>query len=142
MRIVLDTNVVVSGLLIAFGAPAQIIDLASSGDILLVVDDRILSEYEDVLVRPRFKFDGWEIDEFLKLADDAEHVIGAPLPFALPDPGDEPFLEVAIAGAVDALVTGNEKYFRVPGGKLAVPIVTPRRFLEILARRPNPRRSH
>ncbi len=135
MRIVLDTNVVVSGLLTAFGPPAQIIDLVSSGDILLVVDDRIYSEYEDVLTRPGFKFDGWEIDAFLQLAEDAERVIGAPLPFALLDPDDEPFLEVAIAGAVDALVTGNEKHFKVPGGKLAVPILSPRRFLEKLSGR-------
>jgi putative PIN family toxin of toxin-antitoxin system len=135
MRIVLDTNVVVSGLLTAFGPPAQIVDLVSSGDVSLVVDDRVLSEYQEVLARPRFKLDAWEIDDFLRLADDAEHVIGAPLPFALPDPGDEPFLEVAIAGAVDALVTGNEKHFRVHGGRLAVPILSPRRFLEILAGR-------
>jgi putative PIN family toxin of toxin-antitoxin system len=135
VRIVLDTNVVVSGLLTAFGPPAQIIDLESSGDITLVVDDRILSEYEDVLTRPRFGFDAVEIGAFLRLAEDAEHTIGAPLPFALADPDDEPFLEVAIAGAVDALVTGNERHFRVPGGRLAVPILSPRRFLELLAGR-------
>jgi putative PIN family toxin of toxin-antitoxin system len=135
VRIVLDTNVVVSGLLTAFGPPAQIIDLVSSGDLMLVVDDRILSEYQDVLVRPRFKFGAREIDEFLSLAASVEHVIGAPLPFALPDPADEPFLEVAVAGAVDALVTGNEKHFKVPGGKLAIPILNPRRFLEMLSGR-------
>jgi putative PIN family toxin of toxin-antitoxin system len=135
MRIVLDTNVVVSGLLSAFGPPAQIVDLVSSGDITLVVDARILSEYEDVLARRRFSFDRWEVEDFLKLADAGEHVIGAPLPFSLPDPDDEPFLEVAVAGAVDALVTGNEKHFRLPRGKLAVPILSPRRFLDILAGR-------
>jgi putative PIN family toxin of toxin-antitoxin system len=130
MRIVLDTNVVVSGLLSAFGPPAQIIDLVSSGDIALVVDDRILSEYEDVLARPQFKFGAREIGDFLKLMDHAEHVVGAPLPFALPDRGDEPFLEVAIAGAVDALVTGNERHFSASARKLAVPILSPRRFIE------------
>jgi uncharacterized protein len=135
VRIVLDTNVVVSGLLTAFGPPAQIIDLVSSGDITLVVDDRILSEYEDVLTRPRFGFDAMEIGDFLRLAEDAEHTIGAPLPFALVDPDDEPFLEVAIAGAVDALVTENARHFIVPGGRLAVPILNPRRFLEVLAGR-------
>jgi putative PIN family toxin of toxin-antitoxin system len=129
MRIVLDTNVVVSGLLSAFGPPAQIIDLVSSGDIALVVDDRILAEYEDVLARPQFKFGAREIGDFLKLMDRAEHVVGAPLPFALPDRDDEPFLEVAIAGAVDALVTGNGRHFSVSARKLAVPILSPRRFI-------------
>lgn len=135
MRIVLDTNVVVSGLLTALGSPAQVIDLVSSGDISLVVDQRILAEYRDVLARARLKFGVRETNEFLALAHDAEHVIGAPLPFALPDPDDDPFLEVAVAGAVDALVTGNEKHFKVPGGRLAVPILGPRRFLEALAGR-------
>jgi uncharacterized protein len=135
MRIVLDTNVIVSGLLSAFGPPAQIIDLVSSGDLTLVVDRRIVSEYQDVLARPRLRLSPYDVDDFLVLADAAEHCIGAPLPFALPDPFDEPFLEVAIAGAVDALVTGNEKHFRTPGGRLAIPIVTPRRFLDLLGGR-------
>ena len=135
MRIVLDTNVVVSGLLTAFGPPAQIVDLVSTGHISLVVDQRIVAEYRDVLARPRFKFGVRQINDFLLLARDAEYVIGAPLPFALPDPDDEPFLEAAVAGAVDALVTGNEKRFKVPGGRLAVPVLSPRRFLEVLAGR-------
>ena len=135
MRIVLDTNVVVSGLLTALGPPAQIVDRVSSGDISLVVDQRILAEYRDVLERPRFKFGAREIKDFIALALDAEHVIGAPLPFALPDPDDEPFLEVAVAGAVDALVTGNEKHFRLRGGRLGIPILNPRRCLELLSGR-------
>ena len=135
MRIVLDTNVVVSGLLSAVGPPAQVLDLVSSGDISLVVDERILGDYQDVLARPQFKFGIREIRDVLTLARDAEYVIGAPLPFALQDPDDEPFLEVAVAGAVDALVTGNEKHFKVLGGRLAIPILGPRRFLEILAGR-------
>ena len=135
MRIVLDTNVVVSGLLTALGPPAQLADLVSSGDITLVVDERTLAEYGDVLARPQLKFGAREIRDFMTLALDAEHVIGAPLPFSLPDPDDEPFLEVAVAGAVDALVTGNEKHFKVPGGRLAVPVLSPRRFLDIFAGR-------
>jgi putative PIN family toxin of toxin-antitoxin system len=135
VRIVLDTNVVVSGLLTALGPPAQIVDLVSTGDISLVVDQRIVAEYRDVLARPRFKFGVREVNDFLALVRNAEYVIGAPLPFALPDPDDEPFLETAVAGAADALVTGNEKHFRVPGGRLAIAVLNPRRFLEVLAGR-------
>lgn len=135
MRIVLDTNVVVSGLLTAVGAPAQVLDLVSTADVSLVLDQRILTEYQDVLARPRLKLGRHAVRDFLLLADYAEFVIGAPLPFPLPDRADEPFLEVAIAGAVDALVTGNAKHFKVPRGRLAIPIVSPRRFLEILAGR-------
>ncbi|MGH7330560.1 MAG: putative toxin-antitoxin system toxin component, PIN family [Polyangiaceae bacterium] len=135
MRIVLDTNVVVSGLLSAFGPPAQIVDLVSSGDVRLVVDERILEEYRDVLTRPQFRLDAWDLDAFLSMLDASEHVIGAPLPFALSDPDDEPFLEIAIAGAVDALVTGNEKHFKTPRGRLTRPIMTPRHFLDLFSGR-------
>ena len=135
MRIVIDTNVVVSALLSTFGPPAQIVELISRGDITIVVDDRIVSEYSDVLTRPELNLDAWDVEEFLSLAEDAEHILGAPLPLELPDPDDAAFLEIAVAGAVDALVTGNEKHFKVPGGKLAVPILSPRRFLEIFAGR-------
>ncbi len=135
MRIVLDTNVVVSGMLTAFGPPSQIIELVASGDISLVVDDRILAEYADVLARPMFKLDRLLVDDFLQVAADSEAVVSMPLPFALSDPDDEAFLEVAVAAGVDALVTGNEKHFKIPRGKLAVPILSPRGFLENLAGR-------
>jgi putative PIN family toxin of toxin-antitoxin system len=135
VRIVLDTNVVVSGTLTTFGPPGQILELVASGDIEIVVDDRILAEYVDVLARPRFKLDPLRVDDFLRMAAHADTVVGMPLPFRLPDIYDEPFLEVAIAGAVDALVTGNEKHFKVPGGKLDIPILTPCRFLDVLSGR-------
>jgi putative PIN family toxin of toxin-antitoxin system len=135
MRIVLDTNVVVSGMLSAFGPPCQILELVVSGDVALVVDDRVLAEYAEVLARPRLKLDPRRVDDFLRVATDADAAVATPLPFSLPDPADEAFLEIAIAGAVDALVTGNEKHFKIPGGKLAIPILTPRRFLDLLSGR-------
>jgi len=135
VRIVLDTNVVVSGLLSAFGPPAQIVDLVSAGDLGLVVDDRILAEYEDVLRRPELGLDRWDVGDFLMLVEMAEMCIGAPLPRPLPDPSDAPFLEVAIAGAVDALVTGNARHFAPYSGRLVIPIVSPKAFLDLLGRR-------
>ena len=135
MRVVIDTNVFVSALLSAFGPSAQIVELIASSDISIVVDDRIVSEYSEVLDRSGVNLDVWDVEDFLRLGEDAEYVTAAPLPFALPDPDDEAFLEVAIAGGVDALVTGNEKHFKVPGGKLAVLILSPRRFLDVFAGR-------
>jgi uncharacterized protein len=135
VRIVLDTNVVVSGLLSEAGTPAQVVDLCISGDIELVVDQRIVSEYRMVLNRPTLRLDPGDVKDFLRLTDYAEHVVSAPLAFSLPDPTDEPFLEVAIASGADALVTGNGKHFRPPKGRLAIAVVSPRRFLETLAGR-------
>jgi uncharacterized protein len=106
---VLDTNVVVSGLLRAQGNPAQILMLALAGAVQLCQDERILAEYAEVLARSRFKFDPKRVREVLTkfetdgLAVDAsEHS-----DLGLPDPDDEPFLAVALATSADFLVTGN-----------------------------------
>ena len=53
MRIVLDTNVLVSGLHNPHGAPGRILDLILGARIPVLYDDRILAEYRDVLARPR-----------------------------------------------------------------------------------------
>ena len=134
MRIVLDTNVVVSGLLSDHGAPAQVVDLCLAGDTTLVIDGRILSEYREVLSRPELKLPPRDVSEFLALTEYAEHVIGLPLPLEFPDSGDLPFIEVAVAGAVDAIVTGNVKHFRAREGRIAIDILTPRQFLHRMAR--------
>ncbi|MBI1864175.1 MAG: putative toxin-antitoxin system toxin component, PIN family [Nitrospirae bacterium] len=54
MKIVLDTNVLVSAFISPHGAPALILRLILQGELTLVADSRILDEYREVLVRPRF----------------------------------------------------------------------------------------
>jgi putative PIN family toxin of toxin-antitoxin system len=112
MKIVLDTNVLVAGLLTPFGPCAQIVRMVSSGDLTLCLDARILSEYDEVLCRPKF---GFETEKVIALLDYIEHganiVASSPLPDPLPDPDDHPFLEVAIASQAACLVTGNRAHF-------------------------------
>ncbi len=55
MKIVLDTNVLVSGLLTPFGPTGEIVRMVSAGELILAIDARILSEYQEVLHRPKFK---------------------------------------------------------------------------------------
>ena len=109
MKIVLDTNVVVSGLLLAKGNPAQVLALVLSGAIQICHDERILAEYAEVLTRPRFKLDPKRVRDVLnKIESDGLAVdAGGESNLDLPDPDDEPFLEVALAASVDFLVTGN-----------------------------------
>ena len=112
-RIVLDTNVLVSGLLIAENPPGRIVDALRVGHIRLVVDDRILGEYGDVLSRPYFEKyipsdeRDWILDYLYRDSDPVESICRFD---DLPDPKDACFLEVAHTGAV-ILVTGNLKHF-------------------------------
>ena len=112
MRIVLDTNVLVSGLLTPHGPPGRLIDLLLAGEVTLIYDDRILSEYHEVLERPRFDFDPGDVADVLELfATEGETVTAPPLAVELPDPDDLPFVEMAAAGRADALVTGNLRHY-------------------------------
>ncbi len=112
MQIVLDTNVLVAGLLSPFGPCADIVRMVSSGELTLCFDARVLSEYSEVLRRPKFRFD---MDKVVALLDYVEHrgriVASSPISDSLPDPGDQPFLEVAVAGQAACLVTGNRAHF-------------------------------
>jgi len=65
MKIVLDTNVLVSALLSPFGPPARVLDLILVGDLIPVFDDRILAEYRQVLARERFGFDPGDVADLL-----------------------------------------------------------------------------
>lgn len=53
---VLDTNVLISGLLNAHGFPGRLVDAVLSGTLRMTYDDRIEREYWEVLARPRFRF--------------------------------------------------------------------------------------
>ena len=57
MKIVLDTNVLISGLLTPFGVCGEIVRMLTSNVLTLCADSRILFEYEDLLRRPRFAID-------------------------------------------------------------------------------------
>ena len=115
MKIVLDTNVLVFGLLTPFGPSGEIVRMLFSGELILHIDARILSEYQDVLNRPKFMFNKDQIGILLDFIKQyAQFISSSPLKNRLPDPDDEPFLEVAIAGKVKSLVTGNTAHYPVP----------------------------
>ena len=82
------------------------------GPPFLCVDALILAEYSEVLYRHKFGFDK---DKIAALLDHIEHrghtVASSPLRHSLPDPDDEPFLKVAVAGKAVCLVTGNASHF-------------------------------
>src|SRR5947207_5616901 len=130
MRVVLDTNVLVAGLLSPVGPPGWIVEAMLAGELEPVFDMAIRHEYEDVLRRPEFKFPAQHIDELLGALDQfAFHVVASgPWPIELPDPDNEPFLAAAAAtGAV--LVTGNIRHFPV-ASRRGVTVLTPRQFVE------------
>ncbi|WP_022671338.1 putative toxin-antitoxin system toxin component, PIN family [Hippea alviniae] len=126
MRVVIDTNVIVSGLLNPNGKPAVVINLLLLKKIKVLYDNRILKEYETVLCRDKFGFSREiviPLIDFIKA--EGEFVITEPIKTTIPDESDKKFLEVAISGKADYLITGNIRDY--PAIEF---IVTPGEFLK------------
>ena len=131
MIIVLDTNVIVSGILKPYSKAAAILRLVTDGTIQLAYDLRLLSEYRDVLGRSKFSFVIDDRGAFLEQVEQEGLLVSVkPLGFHLPDPDDEPFLEVALAGRVKAIITGNKRHFPKKDYE-GVKILSPAEFLEV-----------
>jgi putative PIN family toxin of toxin-antitoxin system len=113
MRAVVDTNVLVSGLINANGFPGRIVDLLRAGSLEIAVDDRILAEYRDVLRRDFFRtyFSERDSEDTIDFLEKNSFRISSPIALLdMPDPGDAPFLEIALA-ANAPLVTGNKRHY-------------------------------
>jgi putative PIN family toxin of toxin-antitoxin system len=130
VKIVLDTHVLVSGLLRPHGPAGDIVRMASSGSLTLSLDARILSEYRRVLARPRFSFNGERVELLLhQIASAGDMVACRPLPASLPDANEDVFLEITMSGEARRLVTENPKRYppRVRHGL----VVSPQELLEL-----------
>lgn len=128
-KVVLDTNILVSGLLSSFGPPGRILDLALSGEVVVAYDDRILSEWREVLHREKFGFSERYVETLLDfLESEGLKVNSPPLGVELPDPDDVPFLEVAHAAGA-TLITGNTKHYPRETRQGAV-VLDPASFLQ------------
>ena len=131
MLVVLDTNVVVSGLMNETGKPGRIIDLALENRFQVAYDDRILSEYEDVLARPELRIRPARARAVIAHIELTGQLIEADvLPVdGFQDSDDLPFAEVFIAANAQALVTGNLRHF-LPLVEKGLAIYSPAQFLE------------
>ena len=126
MNVVLDTNVLISGLINPKGTPVKIINLLLNERIILFYDNRIVQEYNEVLHREKFGFTSDLIDPLIDfIRSEGQFVAADPITTHVNDEDDKMFLEVAESAAVDFLITGNTKHF--PDSNR---IVTPKEFIE------------
>ena len=126
MRIVLDTNVLVSGLLNPNRPPAIILNLVLSTKVQILYDNRMMQEYIEVLHRDKFCFN-WESIETLidYFTDTCEYILAEPTDRKFVDDNDRAFYEVMISGEADYLVSANLRHF--PKNKK---IISPRDFVK------------
>jgi putative PIN family toxin of toxin-antitoxin system len=125
IRVVLDTNIIVSALLQPLGPSAQVFLSALGGSIQMCVSGDIYAEYEEVISRPRLKRPDDVIQSTLQsIREQGFWVRPTETVRACSDPDDDIFLECAQAAQAAYLVTGNLKHF--PASWAGASIVTPR----------------
>ena len=136
MRVVLDTNVLVQSLISAHGPANSIIGLALARSFELLIDERIREEYEEVLTRTHLHRS--DVQHLLKRIDVvALSISPRALPGGMkgfPDVDDVIFLEVAVSGRAQALVTTNLRHFPVSlrhGMIVLPPIEFVQRFVRV-----------
>jgi len=128
MRVVVDTNIIVSGYL--GGALEGIIVAWKAGKFALVVSKAIADEYLKVLRRPKFKIERAEVDDFAALLlTIADFVIPLESINAIPaDTTDNKFLEAAVEGKANLIVSGDGHLLELETFH-NIPIITGREFI-------------
>lgn len=111
MNAVIDTNVLVSSLLSKVGNCATIMYKVLNYELVLLYDQRILSEYEFVLKRPKFNFTEYEINSIIDfIVKEGISIVASPSNVSFDDESDKKFYEV-FKSRDSVLITGNKKHF-------------------------------
>ena len=109
--------------------------MIAAGSLSLLYDARIMTEYIQVLKRPKFSFSPEHIEALLDQVKAGGVIVAAdPLSVRLPDEEDEAFLEVALAGHAECLITGNLKHFP-SAARQGIQVLTPAEFLDFYRQR-------
>jgi putative PIN family toxin of toxin-antitoxin system len=131
IRVVLDTNIVISAALRSGSLPETVFNLALDKQIQLCISEPILAEYKDVISRPHLAIDPRKAALALKRIRDAAQVVSpAKTVAACTDPDDNIFLECAQAAEADYLVTGNQRHF--PDRWKKTRVIGARELIELL----------
>ena len=130
MRIVLDTNVFVSGVFFS-GPPYHILQAWRNGKVQLVGSREVFEEYELVGRRLAEQFPGVSLEPFLTLLFAQAHMVETqPLPEQIcSDPDDDKFLACALAGKCPVVVSGDRALLRTSGYR-RLQVITPRTVVD------------
>jgi putative PIN family toxin of toxin-antitoxin system len=134
MRVILDTNVLLSGILSPLGAPAELLYAWERKIFTLVACDALIAEFRDVAGRPFFRVRlRASVAELLAagLRDFSLYCRDLPSSPIAPDPKDSYLLAMAEAGQADFLVTGDKELLSLRRHK-STRIITPAAMIEIL----------
>jgi len=132
LRLVLDTNIIVSATIKPDGLQRTVLLLAMTHPARRYISAPILSEYRIVLSRPELRIRKGLRHQLLQRIEDYSRMVSPSRQInAASDPNDNIFLECADAARADYLVTGNQRHF--PRFWKQVKVVTSREFVTLIA---------
>jgi putative PIN family toxin of toxin-antitoxin system len=132
LRIVIDTNILISSALKPEGLQRTVLLLALTPPARLYVTKPILAEYGEVLARKEFKIQRGFRQQLLQLIQNQARIVTPTrLPQVVKDADENKFIECADAARADYLVTGNQKHF--PNFWKQTKIITSREFISMVA---------
>ena len=132
LRLVIDTNIVVSAALKPAGLQRTVLLLAITKPATMYVSEAILAEYREVLGRPELKIRKGLQQQLLQLIRSRSHPVKPSRPLQVAkDPDDNKFLECADVARADYLVTGNVRHF--PKFWKKTKVITSREFMDLVA---------
>ena len=137
MKAVLDANVFVSALISLRGAPRQIIERWRAEAFVLLTSEAILQEIGHVLRYPKIaalhRPSEPQLMEFLALLREESHIVNPTETWAIsPDESDNRYLECAVAGDAEYVVSGDKRHLLPLAEYRGVRIVSPATFLMAL----------
>lgn len=138
LRVVVDTNVLIRGLLSDRGSATEVVNRWLADEFALLASEQTLSECERILDHPKLQehlsLDINPTNELMGMLRDQTHKVEAPVPAmtrVVRNPFDELILTTGVAGNADYLVTEEDELLAL-GEREGVKIVTPERFIRIL----------
>jgi uncharacterized protein len=132
LRLVVDTNIIVSAALKPEGLQRTVLLLAITKPARLYITEEIIAEYRAVLSRAELKIRKGLRQQVLQLIRSHAHSVKPSRPLQVTsDPDDNKFLECADAARADYLVTGNQRHF--PKFWKKTTVITSREFMDVVA---------
>ena len=132
LRLVIDTNILVSAALKPNGLQRTVFVVAISKPARLYLTEAIFAEYREVLSRPELEIRKGLREQLLQLVKNRAHLVDPAHALQVArDPGDNMFLECADAARADYLVTGNQRHF--PTFWKTTKVINSREFISIVA---------
>jgi putative PIN family toxin of toxin-antitoxin system len=132
LRLVIDTNVLISAAIKPAGVQRTVLLLAITKPARLYVSRPILEEYSEVLSRPELRIRKGLRQQLLQLIKNHCYTVAPTRLLEIAsDPDDNMFLECADTARADYLVTGNQKHF--PRFWKKTKVITPREFISLVA---------